>query len=89
MGQHGETIYPEDAATRWRSELGAFVRDFGVNAIGGCCGTTPAHIAAFRAVVDELERANVRGRDPRAETAAVRRFGDDGRRARARRQPAA
>jgi 5-methyltetrahydrofolate--homocysteine methyltransferase len=29
------------------AELAAFVRDFGVNAIGGCCGTTPAHIRAF------------------------------------------
>ena len=52
------------AASRWRQALGAFVRDFGVNAIGGCCGTTPAHIAAFRAVVDEFERAGVRGRAP-------------------------
>ena len=27
--------------------------DAGVNMIGGCCGTTPEHITAFRAVVDE------------------------------------
>ena len=40
--------------TRWRRELRAFVADFGVNAIGGCCGTTPEHIAAFRAVLDAL-----------------------------------
>jgi methionine synthase I (cobalamin-dependent) len=25
----------------------------GVRMVGGCCGTTPAHIAAFRAVIDE------------------------------------
>jgi 5-methyltetrahydrofolate--homocysteine methyltransferase len=54
MGPKGETIYPERPDEMSR-ELGAFVRDFGVNAIGGCCGTTPAHIAAF-AVVDELRR---------------------------------
>ncbi|MEO7038403.1 MAG: methionine synthase [Candidatus Elarobacter sp.] len=53
MGPKGETIYPETAAEMAR-ELGAFVRDFGVNAIGGCCGTTPAHIAAFRATLDGL-----------------------------------
>jgi 5-methyltetrahydrofolate--homocysteine methyltransferase len=28
----------------------------GVSILGGCCGTTPEHIAAFRRVVDEAER---------------------------------
>jgi 5-methyltetrahydrofolate--homocysteine methyltransferase len=46
MGPKGETIYPETPDQMAR-ELAAFVRDFGVNAIGGCCGTTPAHIRAF------------------------------------------
>jgi 5-methyltetrahydrofolate--homocysteine methyltransferase len=50
MGPKGETIYPE-APEEMARELSAFVRDFGVNAIGGCCGTTPAHIAAFVEVV--------------------------------------
>jgi 5-methyltetrahydrofolate--homocysteine methyltransferase len=40
-------------------ELGSFVRDFGVNAIGGCCGTNPAHIRAFT----EIARGRV-GRKP-------------------------
>jgi 5-methyltetrahydrofolate--homocysteine methyltransferase len=63
MGPKGETIYPE-SPDEMATALGAFVRDFGVNAIGGCCGTTPAHIAAFRTVVDALERAGTRGRTP-------------------------
>ncbi len=50
MGPKGETIYPERPAEMAR-ELRAFVDDFGVHAIGGCCGTTPAHIAAFVASV--------------------------------------
>src|SRR5690606_15476384 len=29
----------------------------GARFIGGCCGTTPAHIAAMRAVVDEINNA--------------------------------
>ncbi|MBV8355934.1 MAG: homocysteine S-methyltransferase family protein, partial [Candidatus Eremiobacteraeota bacterium] len=53
MGSKGETIYPE-APQEMARELGAFVREFGVNAIGGCCGTTPAHIAAFVAEVGGL-----------------------------------
>jgi 5-methyltetrahydrofolate--homocysteine methyltransferase len=58
MGPKGETIYPERPDEMAR-ELGAFVHDFGVNAIGGCCGTTPAHIRAFAAV-----SAGKRGRTP-------------------------
>jgi 5-methyltetrahydrofolate--homocysteine methyltransferase len=57
MGPKGETIYPETPDEMAR-ELGAFVRDFGVNAIGGCCGTTPAHVAAFvKAVHGKVGRA--------------------------------
>ena len=29
------------------------LRDAGVSVFGGCCGTTPVHIAAMRAVLDE------------------------------------
>jgi 5-methyltetrahydrofolate--homocysteine methyltransferase len=60
MGPNGETIYPE-TPTEMASELRSFAIDFGVNAIGGCCGTTEAHIAAFAAAVDGL-----RGRVPAA-----------------------
>ncbi len=60
MGSKGETIYPEQPA-EMSKELGSFVRDFGVNAIGGCCGTTPEHIRAFVA-----STAGQRGRTPEA-----------------------
>jgi 5-methyltetrahydrofolate--homocysteine methyltransferase len=58
MGPKGETIYPERPA-QMAAELCAFVADFGVNAIGGCCGTTPDHIRAFAAGV-----AGLTGRPP-------------------------
>jgi len=61
MGPKGETIYPEQPAEMAR-ELLAFVRDFGVSAIGGCCGTTPAHITEFARAVRGL-----RGRTPYVE----------------------
>jgi 5-methyltetrahydrofolate--homocysteine methyltransferase len=38
---------PEEMAA-WLPEL----LEAGVRMVGGCCGTTPAHIAAFRRVVD-------------------------------------
>lgn len=58
MGPKGETIYPEGPEEMSR-ELAGFISDFGVNSIGGCCGTTPAHIAAFARVA-----AGKRGRVP-------------------------
>ena len=34
--------------------LAEFVRDFGVEMVGGCCGTTPAHMAAVAKRIAEL-----------------------------------
>ncbi|MEO9170305.1 MAG: methionine synthase [Candidatus Baltobacteraceae bacterium] len=53
MGPKGETIYPESPA-ELAHELAEFVREFGVNVIGGCCGTTPEHISALRRAVDAI-----------------------------------
>jgi 5-methyltetrahydrofolate--homocysteine methyltransferase len=51
QGPDGETIFPEKpeplAAT-----LGEFVERYGVGIVGGCCGTTPEHVAAIRERVD-------------------------------------
>jgi 5-methyltetrahydrofolate--homocysteine methyltransferase len=51
QGPNGETIFPERpeplAAT-----LGEFVERYGVGIVGGCCGTTPEHIAAIRERVE-------------------------------------
>src|ERR1041384_3218521 len=35
-------------------DLGHFVKDFGVNIIGGCCGTTPAHMKAVVEAVKDM-----------------------------------
>ncbi len=53
MGPKGETIYPETPDELAR-ELGDFVKEFHVNIVGGCCGTTPPHISALRAAVESL-----------------------------------
>jgi 5-methyltetrahydrofolate--homocysteine methyltransferase len=49
----GQTRYPLGAAelATW---LERFVREDGVNLIGGCCGTTEAHIAALDAMLRRL-----------------------------------
>ena len=46
---------PEELATA----LETFVNDYGITLIGGCCGTTPAHLAA---VVNRLTGHNVKKR---------------------------
>ncbi|WP_194292889.1 homocysteine S-methyltransferase family protein, partial [Streptomyces smaragdinus] len=46
----------------------AFVRDYGVNLVGGCCGTTPAHL---RKVVERVRNLTPTEREPRPEAGAA------------------
>jgi 5-methyltetrahydrofolate--homocysteine methyltransferase len=39
-----------------------FVREFGLSMVGGCCGTTPAHLAAVRDMLTGMSRARRRPR---------------------------
>lgn len=55
QGPNGETIFPEEPEPL-ANVLGEFIERYGVSIVGGCCGTTPAHIEAI------AERA--RGRTP-------------------------
>jgi homocysteine S-methyltransferase len=38
----------------------------GANIVGGCCGTTPAHVAAMRAALDALQTSEARREEARA-----------------------
>jgi len=55
QGPNGETIFPEEPEPL-ANVLGEFIERYGISIVGGCCGTTPAHIEAI------AERA--RGRTP-------------------------
>jgi 5-methyltetrahydrofolate--homocysteine methyltransferase len=46
QGPDGETIFPEQPEPL-ADALKEFVERYGVSIVGGCCGTTPAHIAAI------------------------------------------
>ena len=63
-GQMHYDLTAEDLA----EHLHRFVTEFGVTAIGGCCGTTPAHLAA---VVDRCADATPARREPVHEAAAA------------------
>jgi 5-methyltetrahydrofolate--homocysteine methyltransferase len=52
------------SADQLAEALSRFVREYGVSLVGGCCGTTPAHIAAVRAALDRVAPAS---REPRVE----------------------
>jgi homocysteine S-methyltransferase len=54
----GRVIYPH-ANPEYFAEFAAYARSLGARIIGGCCGTTPAEIAAIRSAVAEQ-------REPRA-----------------------
>jgi 5-methyltetrahydrofolate--homocysteine methyltransferase len=46
QGPNGETIFPEEPGPL-AEVLGDFVDRYGISIVGGCCGTTPAHIEAI------------------------------------------
>jgi len=53
--RNGETIFPgtPEEMTAYHERLIAL----GVRVVGGCCGTTPAHIAAMRKAMDGFEQS--------------------------------
>lgn len=71
----GETCYPlsPEELARW---LRRFVSEDGVGLIGGCCGTTMAHISALDRMLQELgdghrPRPMLRGTDPTPSIASL------------------
>ena len=50
----GEAVYPLEPEPMAEA-LAEFVRDFGVRIVGGCCGTTPAHLEAVVKAVRAIE----------------------------------
>jgi len=53
----GEAVYPLEPQPM-AAALSEFVKDFGVRIVGGCCGTTPEHLAAIVGAVRDAERAS-------------------------------
>jgi 5-methyltetrahydrofolate--homocysteine methyltransferase len=60
----GRTEYPLQPKA-FRDAMRRFVEEFKVNSVGGCCGTTPAHIGELAALVSE------QGLDRRAPARAI------------------
>jgi 5-methyltetrahydrofolate--homocysteine methyltransferase len=54
IGGHAHYQLTSEEMVNWMSK---FVGTYGVSVIGGCCGTTPEHIAALRTLVDTTPRA--------------------------------
>src|SRR5947208_6214753 len=58
QGPNGETIFPEQPEPL-ADVLNQFIERYGISIVGGCCGTTPAHIEAI------AERARTHNPKPR------------------------
>ncbi len=64
QGPNGETIFPEQPESL-ANVLGEFVERYGISIVGGCCGTTPAHIEAIaQRVKDRPAQPRPPRRDP-------------------------
>ncbi len=62
----GKMHYDETPET-FTNQLVHFAGDFGVNVVGGCCGTTPAHL---KLVVEAMQRISPKRRDAKLVPAA-------------------
>ncbi|MFA9432289.1 homocysteine S-methyltransferase family protein [Egicoccus sp. AB-alg2] len=76
--EDGHTVYPLGPAGLAEAQR-EFVTDFGVNVVGGCCGTTPAHLAAVVEAVGGLRpRRRVLDRPNYVRAGAAGRVTDPG-----------
>ncbi len=57
--KNGETHYDETPES-FVAQIEHFARDFGVNIVGGCCGTTPGHL---KMVVERMQHVTPKARD--------------------------
>jgi 5-methyltetrahydrofolate--homocysteine methyltransferase len=62
----GQMHYDETPET-FTAQVVHFANDFGVNVVGGCCGTTPAHL---KLVVEAMQRITPKVRNPKLVAAA-------------------
>lgn len=58
----GRVLYP--ASADYFADAALQLRDMGASVIGGCCGTTPKHIAAMRAALDDPQREHIAVQTP-------------------------
>lgn len=52
VGGHAHYHLTPEEMVNWMRK---FISELGVSVIGGCCGTTPEHIAALRGLIDEVK----------------------------------
>jgi len=58
----GNLILPEwryeevSSPQQYAAEIEGWIRDYGVQIVGGCCGTGPEHIRALRQLIDNLDK---------------------------------
>ena len=61
-------MHYDETPESFTSQIIHFANDFGVNIVGGCCGTTPAHL---KLVVEAMQRVTPKQRDAKLVAAAA------------------
>ncbi len=61
-------MHYDETPESFTAQLVHFVNDFGVNVVGGCCGTTPAHL---KLLVEAMQGITPKRRDPKLIPAAA------------------
>src|SRR6267154_2149619 len=61
-------MHYDETPESFTSQIVHFASDFGVNVVGGCCGTTPAHL---KLVVEAMQRITPKRRDAKLVPAAA------------------
>jgi len=56
MNVDGEAVYPMQAE-EFSTALADYVSTYGIRVVGGCCGTTPAHIKSLNQKIASIETA--------------------------------
>ena len=60
-------MHYDETPETFTAQIVHFASDFGVNIVGGCCGTTPAHL---KLVVEAMQRITPKARDAKLVPAA-------------------
>ena len=61
-------MHYDETPETFTSQIVHFASDFGVNVVGGCCGTTPAHL---KLVVEAMQGITPKQRDAKARAGCV------------------
>ena len=71
LPEYRDGVIEYDGTPAVMADYAAKMRDLGINIIGACCGSTPAHIRSMRARIDQLDGSPIAGPPALAEASGT------------------